>query len=100
MSVHASPLVLCNIPIDDLKPDPANPRRISDAELETLTRSIREFGLVDPIIARAKDQTVISGFITFIHVDAEGHSLPHGVNIKAVTPEEIALQEKAKNLPE
>jgi hypothetical protein len=41
---------------------------------------------------------VISGFITFIHVDAEVHSLPHGVNIKAVTPEEIALQEKAKNL--
>jgi DNA modification methylase len=47
--------------ISDLKPDPANPRRISDAELEALTRSIREFGLVDPIIARAEDHFVIGG---------------------------------------
>jgi len=47
--------------IDDLQPDPANPRRIPEAELEALTRSIREFGLVDPIIARAEDHTVIGG---------------------------------------
>jgi len=49
------------ISINELKPDPANPRRISDQELETLTRSIREFGLVDPIIARKEDHTVIGG---------------------------------------
>ncbi len=47
--------------IDELRPDPANPRRISEAELESLTRSIREFGLVDPIIARREDKTVIGG---------------------------------------
>ncbi len=41
-----------HVPLDSLHPDPANPRRIGDAELETLTRSIRQFGLVDPIIAR------------------------------------------------
>ena len=50
-----------NVPIDELRPDPANPRRISDDELESLTRSIREFGLVDPIIARREDKTVIGG---------------------------------------
>jgi DNA modification methylase len=44
-----------------LRPDPANPRRISDKELESLTRSIREFGLIDPIIARREDKTVIGG---------------------------------------
>ncbi len=49
------------VPIDSLRPDPANPRRISDAELESLTRSIREFGLVDPIIARHDDRIVIGG---------------------------------------
>ena len=49
------------VDIDDLRPDPANPRRISDAELEALTRSIREFGLVDPIIARHHDRIVIGG---------------------------------------
>ncbi len=54
-------LVIQHVPIDDLRPDPANPRRISDDELEALTRSIQEFGLVDPIIARRDDGTVIGG---------------------------------------
>jgi DNA modification methylase len=49
------------VPIDQLRPDPANPRRISDAELEALTKSILQFGLVDPIIARKEDHTVIGG---------------------------------------
>ena len=49
------------VPIDQLHPDPANPRRISEEELESLTRSIRQFGLVDPVIARAEDKTVIGG---------------------------------------
>ena len=44
------------LPIDELRPDPANPRRISDQELETLTRSISEFGFIDPIIARTGRQ--------------------------------------------
>ena len=34
------------VPIDRLHPDPANARRISEAELEALTRSITEFGFV------------------------------------------------------
>jgi len=54
-------LEITHLPIGDLRPDPANPRRISDEELESLTRSIREFGLIDPIIARREDKTVIGG---------------------------------------
>jgi DNA modification methylase len=50
-----------HIPIGDLRPDPANPRRISDQELEALTRSIREFGFVTPIVARREDRLVIGG---------------------------------------
>jgi DNA modification methylase len=50
-----------HVAIDDLRPDPANPRRIDDGELEALTRSIQEFGLVDPIIARREDNVVIGG---------------------------------------
>jgi len=52
---------IAHLPIGDLGPDPANPRRISDDELESLTRSIREFGLIDPIIARREDKVVIGG---------------------------------------
>ena len=54
-------LEITHLPIGDLRPDPANPRRISDEELESLTRSIREFGLIDPIIARREDKVVIGG---------------------------------------
>ena len=52
---------IAQVGIDDLRPDPANPRRIGDEELESLTRAIREFGFVDPIIARKEDKTVIGG---------------------------------------
>lgn len=47
--------------ISALHPDPANPRQIGKSELEALTRSIGEFGLVDPIIARRDDKIVIGG---------------------------------------
>jgi hypothetical protein len=40
----------------------------------------------------------VRGFITFIHVDLEGKSLPHGLNFVPTTPEDIALNEEAKKL--
>jgi len=49
------------VAIDDLRPDPANPRRISAAELEALTRSLREWGFVQPVLARREDRVVIGG---------------------------------------
>ncbi len=49
------------LPIKDLRLDPANPRRFSDEESESLTRSIREFGFVDPVIARRENKMVIGG---------------------------------------
>ncbi len=60
-ATRARPITIEHVSIGELRPDPFNPRRISDGELETLTRSIREFGLVDPIIVRRKDSTVIGG---------------------------------------
>jgi len=61
LAKHEEQLAIEHVPIGDLRPHPFNPRRISDAEMESLTRSIREFGLVDPIIARREDRTVIGG---------------------------------------
>src|SRR5665811_845085 len=49
------------VPLDDLRPDPANPRRISEDELDALERSLRQFGFVQPVLARREDQTVIGG---------------------------------------
>jgi DNA modification methylase len=56
-----SQLQVIEVPIDDLRPDPANPRRISDAQIEALTRSLQEFGFVQPVLARSEDKTVIGG---------------------------------------
>jgi DNA modification methylase len=54
-------LTVEQVPIDQLRPDPANPRRISGEELDSLERSIREFGFVQPVLARREDGTVIGG---------------------------------------
>jgi DNA modification methylase len=55
------PLVIEQVAIDLLKPDPANARNISRSELDALTRSIREFGFVEPLLARRLDAVVIGG---------------------------------------
>ncbi len=49
------------VPIEELKPDAANPRRIKDAELDNLTQSLRKFGFVQPLVARLKDGVIIGG---------------------------------------
>lgn len=56
--------------------------------------------LVANVKTTVGDQIVVSGFITFIHVDDQGQAFPHGIIIDADTLEEVDLQEKAKNLPE
>ena len=60
MTLNAS-LAVEDVPIDELRPDPANPRRIDEAELEALERSLRQFGFVQPVLARREDRTVIGG---------------------------------------
>jgi len=49
------------VPIDLLRPDPGNPRWIGQEELDSLERSIRQFGFVAPVLARREDGTVIGG---------------------------------------
>src|ERR1035437_3897488 len=59
--MNTAALSVEQVPIDELRPDPANPRRISDEELDSLERSVRQFGFVQPVLARREDQTVIGG---------------------------------------
>jgi DNA modification methylase len=56
-----TPVTVEQVPIDQLRPDPANPRRIGEAELDALERSIREFGFVQPVLARREDGVVVGG---------------------------------------
>lgn len=55
--------------------------------------------IISYINSRVHDETVVEGFITFIHVDLAGNRIPHGVTVTPTTEEEKALQERAKALP-
>lgn len=50
-------------------------------------------------VLMAKDEDfVLDGFMTFIHVDEQGKSSPHGLKVVPMDEEDIALQERAKAL--
>jgi acyl-CoA hydrolase len=55
--------------------------------------------LISYITTKVKEDTVVEGFITFIHVDLEGKTIAHGMTVTPTTDEEKALFENAKNLP-
>jgi acyl-CoA hydrolase len=54
--------------------------------------------LVAYIQATTKDEPTVDGFITFVYIDDEGRSRPHGITIEAETEEEIEIQKRASML--
>ncbi|NLE84339.1 MAG: acyl-CoA thioesterase [Chloroflexi bacterium] len=54
--------------------------------------------LIAYVKATTKGEQAVDGFITFVYVDDEGKSRAHGITIEAETPEEIELQERARQL--
>ena len=45
------------------------------------------------------EKLVVDGFITFVNVDQDGKSRPHGIVITPTRIEDIELQRRAQNLP-
>jgi acyl-CoA hydrolase len=54
--------------------------------------------LIAYVRATTKEELTVDGFLTFVYVDDEGKSRPHGITIEAETSEEIELQELASQL--
>jgi len=50
------------------------------------------------VLNNSSEDLLLDGFITFIHIDKNARPLPHGIIIEPSDPEDLALQEKAKNL--
>jgi acyl-CoA hydrolase len=50
------------------------------------------------VVDNSNENFLLDGFITFIHVDKNARHIPHGIVINPTDPEDMALQEKAKNL--
>ncbi len=57
----ADPLHIEQVPVDALRLSDYNPRQMDAEERAKLERSIAEFGMVDPIIARLEGREVIGG---------------------------------------
>jgi acyl-CoA hydrolase len=54
--------------------------------------------LVAYIRIMVKEEEHVSGFITFIHVDQHGKSIPHGLTLEAATSDDQALMQQASLL--
>jgi acyl-CoA hydrolase len=50
------------------------------------------------VVDNSNEDFLLDGFITFVHVDEDARRIPHGIVINPTDHEDIALQEKAKNL--
>jgi hypothetical protein len=48
------------------------------------------------VVKSKNEKFVLGGFMTSVHVDLEGCPLLHGLTIKAVTEDDVALRKKAK----
>jgi DNA modification methylase len=59
--VHVPSVAVEQVPIGDLQPDAGNPRKISDNEMEALTKSLHKFGFVQPVLVRRQDNVVVAG---------------------------------------
>ncbi len=50
------------------------------------------------LVIHPQDEFVVDGFLTFVNVDAAGRPTPHGITVTADTPEEEALQVRARTI--
>lgn len=54
--------------------------------------------LITHIQSFYQDEIILSGFITFVHVDEHGKPAPHHLVVEAQTDDERKLQEEARQL--
>ena len=51
--------------------------------------------IIANICLSVRSKEILNGFITFVNVDKEGNSTPHGISIQAENEEDIGLQRAA-----
>jgi DNA modification methylase len=54
-------LKVVQVPIAQLRPAGYNPRLMPEGEMQKLMRSIQQFGMVEPLVVRRADHTIIGG---------------------------------------
>ena len=91
-------LAIVDVPIKKLKLDKGNPRKISDESMAKLQRSLKEFGFVDPVIVRKKDNRVIGGHQRILAAKANGDKQVPVIYIN-ISDEKLKLLNVALNNP-
>ena len=85
-----------HVPVDRIRPAPYNPRVMSAAEFGKLRRSIEAFGMVEPIVVRRADHTIIGGHQRLEAARALGMTSVPVIYVD-VTPEEAKVLNLALN---
>ena len=82
---------LRTVPVTDLHPDPDNPREDLDTDIDELAASIRESGLLQPIVARqrAGQLIVVAGHRRLAAVQSLGWSTVDVVVTRDMRPDEV-----------
>lgn len=50
------------------------------------------------LVRQGSEDTIVNGFITFVHVGEHGKPEPHGLTLEITAPEDIELNKMAENL--
>lgn len=50
------------------------------------------------LVRQGSENTIVNGFITFVHVGEQGKPEPHGLTLEITAPGDIELNRMAKNL--
>jgi ParB-like chromosome segregation protein Spo0J len=77
------------VPVGKLKPADYNPREITPDKLKQLKASLKEFGWVEPVVARKEDGLVVGGhqrLLAYTEILRDEHKLPDAKIAKAKIP--------------
>ncbi len=78
---------------------PVKKGSIVRCESQIITAGKTSLTVYVKIVIHPTNEFVVDGFLTFVNVNADGRSTPHGITIEVSTPEDEALLARAKALP-
>lgn len=81
------------VPIKDVKPNPKNPRNITEYQTEALKRSINKFGFLSPIVINKRNMQIVSG-----HQRLEAYKSLNKTEVPVIYVELDDKEERALNV--
>jgi DNA methylase/ParB-like nuclease domain len=89
-------LAVCYRPIDELKPDPTNPRAHKPSQIKRLAKSMRTFGVVNPILIDAQSR-IVAGHARVLAAKSLGLSEVPTILLEHLSPAQLRAYMIADN---